>query len=147
MGAVLWLSNVGIGLGTGMGTEAHLCATGSDLLPSPPRAWHHPGSQSLETSQDARKTRQLLSSKTGRYLLEMSALSRVTKLSSFNWDCPILKLQIPHAQHPDRGRWEDPGEAGGRMSPRRAEQGVSPVTDDGPLGSVWSQRPLLLVLW
>ena len=55
-------------------------------------------------------------------------------MSSFNWGCPILKLQIPQAKSPlgaeqagtvghlasDVGAWEDPGEA--RMSPRRVGQ-------------------------
>lgn len=61
VGAVLWLSKVEMGLGTGVGAEAHLCAPGTQtgcpnfLQPYLPRAWFHPGSQSLETSQDAGK--------------------------------------------------------------------------------------------
>lgn len=88
VGAVLWLSKVEIRLGTGMGTDVHPCATGTQtccldfLQPHPPHAWYHPGGQSPEASQDARETLQLLSSKTGRHSSEMSSRSRVTKLSS-----------------------------------------------------------------
>lgn len=55
-------------------------------------------------------------------------------MSSFNWDCPILKPQIPQAKSPlgaemagtvghlaaDVGACEDPGEA--RTRPTRVEQ-------------------------
>lgn len=60
-----------LGLGTGMDAEVHLHAMGttaftcSSLICLIPR--YHPGSQSLEISQDARETLQPLSPKIGKH--------------------------------------------------------------------------------